>query len=91
MSKGEKPCEFFLGILKDWEVCVVDAEGQFKGILAIWNPRVYNFKDFKTGVGILLEGIIIGFDQTSNILNIYAPCRDKKRFWDIISFLRQGA
>ena len=60
-------------ILKDWELCAIDVDGQLGGLLAIWN--------FKTSASILLEGKIPGLEYEINLLNIYAPYRDIRPFW----------
>ena len=52
LNLGSKDCEVILIILKEWEVCAVDADGLFGGL----EPRFCNFKPFKTCFGILLEG-----------------------------------
>ena len=41
-----------------------------------------NFNHFKNFVGILLEGKVQGFEKSLNFLNIYAPYKDHRPFWD---------
>ena len=48
------------------------------------NPSVCNMNHYKTCVSILPEGNIKGFNQVINILNIYAPYKDKRPFWENI-------
>ena len=69
---GVKACKFFLKILRDWEICAIDAVGQYGGLAAIWNPQVCSLKSFKTCARILLEVKVQGFDEELKILNIYA-------------------
>lgn len=47
LNLGSKACEIILRILKDWEVCAVDAKGLFVGLVVVWNPRMCNFNPFK--------------------------------------------
>ena len=75
---------FFLKLLNEWEVCATDAARQSVGLLAIWNPKTYNLNPYQTEAGILLVGKIQGFKDFIRILNIYAPCKERKDFWDII-------
>ena len=42
----------------------MDSEGQYGGLIAIWNPRKCKLTPYKTREGILLEGIIQGFKET---------------------------
>ena len=44
------------------------------------NPSVCNMNPYKTCAGILLEGNIKGFIHVINLLNIYAPYKDKRPF-----------
>ena len=48
MNMGVKACEFFLRILRDWEICAIDAVGQYGGLAVIWNPHVCSLKHFRT-------------------------------------------
>ena len=51
-------------------------------MLTIWNLKTCNLTPFKTNVGILLEGRIQGFTNVIRILNIYAPYKDRRVFWE---------
>ena len=65
-------------------MCCIDAEGLSGGLVAAWNPKNYFFKPFMTCVRILLEGKVLGFEKFLHLLNIYAPYKDRKQFWDKI-------
>ena len=48
------------------------------------NPLVCNMNPYKTCASILLEGNIKGFNQVINLLNMYAPYKDKRTFLENI-------
>jgi len=58
-------------------------EGHSGGILSIWNPLIDNLKPFSSHLGILLEGMIKGFDKMIIIINCYDPYSQRKEFWEI--------
>ena len=80
MIEGDCACEFFLKIKPGWRVFTLISEGISSGTLVTWNPMVANFRPFVTCVNILLSRHVNGFDQIIHILNVYAPCREHKRF-----------
>ena len=84
MPVGTKACEFFLKILKDWEYCAIDATGLSGGMVATWNPLTCSFKLFRTCAGILLKGNFWGFKKDMHLINVYAPYKDRRKFWDRI-------
>jgi exonuclease III len=78
----EKACEIFLKLFPGWEVCATSALGHSGGLCCIWNPKVVLFKSYNTCAGILLEGRIKGINEVVYLLNCYAPCVDRRIFWD---------
>ena len=82
MTKQMKASEVLLKLLKYWEACSVDSEGQTRGLIAIWNHRKCKLTPYKTREGILLEGRIQGFKETIRLLNVYAPYKYSRVFWE---------
>ena len=80
MIEGDCACEFFLKIKLGWRVFTLISEGISSGTLVTWNPMVANFRPFVTCASILLSRHVNGFDQIIHIINVYAPCREHKRF-----------
>ena len=85
MNLGSKACEVILRILKDQEVCAVDIEGLFGGLVATWNPILCTFKSFNTIAGILLEGKVHGIKKIMHFMNINAPYKDLKYLQDKVN------
>ena len=44
-------------------------------------------KEFKTNLGIVLEGKLGFLDLDLTILNVYGPYKNRDRFWDPLSTL----
>ena len=51
-------------------------------MVSIWNPLTFSFKPYITCAGILLKGNIRGFEKQLNLLNVYAPYKERKVYWD---------
>ena len=49
--------ETFSKIFPRWEVCAVESNGSFGGVLFYWNPLVSEFNPFRNGRGILIQGV----------------------------------
>jgi len=75
--------EYFRKMFPTWHITAIAAMGLSGSLVALWDPRWINMKDFKCFVGILLEGNIHGMLGYVHILNIYAPYRERGEFWDI--------
>ncbi|XP_022013913.1 uncharacterized protein LOC110913386 [Helianthus annuus] len=61
----------------------VGATGRSRGLVCMWDPKVFRVQGVtKNRNFLLLNGIILGNNQPVNVINIYAPHRagDKKRF-----------
>ena len=82
MNLGTKACELILRILKYWELCSLDVDGIYGGLVATWNPSTYSFKPFRACTRILLEGKFQGFEKYLHLLNVHAPYKDRRQFWD---------
>ena len=54
-----KAYNFMCSLCPTWYICVVSAVGKSKGLLATWNPSIYNLSPFLSVSGILLTGIFI--------------------------------
>ena len=82
MSSSSKACDLFLKIYPMWKCVVLDACGQYGGILVAWNPTIFDFNPFSTIVGLVIEGKFCGLDKTIKILNFYGLYLHRKVIWD---------
>lgn len=82
MTSSLDACETFLKLFPAWNICGLNADGTFGGLLVAWNSSKASFKPYVTIVGILLEGIFLGLQRPIKILNIYGPYNLREVFWD---------
>jgi len=45
-----------------------------------WDPNARDFQVFNIVDGLLVEGLVRGFEEKVCLLNVYAPCRDRLPF-----------
>jgi len=73
---------YFKRMLPDWHMASTTVVGLFGGLVALWDPRWVNVREFSCFVSILLDGYIRGLKGHIHILNVYAPYKDRVVFWD---------
>jgi hypothetical protein len=56
--------------------------GTSGGLLAAWDPSLFDFRPMLSPGGILLSGSCFELNSSFNILNVYGPCVDHKAFWE---------
>lgn len=69
-------------MLPNWYISAIDAVGLSGGLAVLWDPRWINAKAYSCLVGILISAHVRGLKCRINILNIYAPFRNKSDYWD---------
>jgi len=58
--------------------------GNSGGLLASWDPSIYEYFHFLTIGGMLLIGKCLKNNRILAILNMYGPCSDRIKFWKSI-------
>lgn len=84
MPSSSDSLAFFRRMFPSWYMVATGAEGMSGGLVVLWNPVFVRAKPYKCCAGILLSASIRGRPQIINILNIYAPYRDRVPFWDML-------
>lgn len=72
---------FFRKMFPSWHMAATEAEGLSGGLVVLWDPLRVRAKAFKCCAGILISASIRGRPQILNILNIYAPYKNRLPFW----------
>ena len=73
---------FFRKMFPKWHMVATDASSLSGGLAVIWDPTWIKASAFKCNVGIFISASIRGHSTSLNMLNIYAPCRDRTPFWE---------
>ena len=71
---------YFRKMLPTWHMVAVEANGQFGGLTVLWEPKWIKAKAYKCFVGILISASIRGKEWPINILNMYAPYKNRINF-----------
>ena len=53
-----------------------------RGLTTMWNPDIFNFKEYHSTVGILITNGRRGTKTCFCIINMYAPYDRQKYFWN---------
>lgn len=60
----------------------LEARGLSGGLATLWDPHRIRAKVYKCFAGIIISASIRGKDFPINILNIYAPYKNRAPFWE---------
>jgi exonuclease III len=72
----------FMHLLRpNWMTCAASSVGNSGGLLASWDPSLFDFFPMLSPGGILLSGTYFELKADINLLNVYGPCADRKVFW----------
>lgn len=85
---SEKAQRLFLNFLPTWNYVELDPNGRSGGLLVGWNPAKVELYACGTSASIFLEGIYIHSEEKVNLLNCYAPYKDREIFWQPIIYSR---
>jgi exonuclease III len=80
----QKSRDFLLSINPTWVVCSVSSVGTSGGLLAAWDPYLFELVPSLTVGGILLSGKSLTLQRNITLLNIYAPCNNQTPFWNTL-------
>lgn len=81
MRNCEASLTYFRKLLPSWYMVATDAEGLSGGLATPWDPSRVNAKAYKCFAGIFISATIRGINIPLNILNLYAPYKNKTPFW----------
>jgi hypothetical protein len=73
--------EFMLRLRPNWMICAASSVGTSGGLLASWDPSLFELEPMLSPGGILLTGRCFELQSTINFLNVHGPCSDRKTFW----------
>jgi hypothetical protein len=82
LVEAEKARNFMFTLRPDWMMCAVSSVGNSGGLLASWDPTCFEFAPVLSVGGILLSGSCLTTKRKLTLLNVYAPCKDRKLFWE---------
>lgn len=82
MHSTEDSIRYFCRMFSQWHIVAIDANGFCGGLVILWNPLWIAAKAFEFFAGILLLANIRVFLGSIHILNIYAPYKDRRPFWN---------
>lgn len=63
-----------------WFLVASEAQGLSGGLAVLWDPTWIKAKAYKCFAGILISSSIKGYESLINILNIYAPYKNRIPF-----------
>lgn len=76
--------EFLSYFLNGWNLCLVDSNGQYSGLVMGWNDSIFVSNSLCSIVGILIDGHVKFLNKSVKSLNLYGLYNDRKYFWDHI-------
>jgi len=53
--------------------------------LVTWDPNLFDLVPFLTCGGILLTRVCIARKKEMSLLNVYGPCLERKKFWNLVA------
>lgn len=82
MHPSKASIAFFRRMFPTWFMVATEANGQLGGLAVLWDPSWIKAKAFKCCAKILISAFIRGHALVFNILNVYAPYRNRLSFWE---------
>jgi len=80
---------YFMHLLNpNWMTCAASSMGNSGGLLASWDPFLFDFLLILSPGGILLFGTCFELNSFINLLNVYGPCAKCKVFWEQLDDFR---
>jgi len=80
MVEEQKERDFMHLFRLNWVSSSISSVGTSGGLLAAWDPLLFELDPYLTVGGILLTWKSLLHNWELTILNIYGPCKDKKLF-----------
>lgn len=82
MHSNHVSISYFRKMFPSWHLVASEAKGLSGGLAVLWDPVWIRAKAYKCFAGILISASIRGNDCPINILNIYAPYKNRILFWE---------
>eukprot|EP00253_Pinus_taeda_P002472 PITA_02472 len=82
MHSKQAAISYFRKMFPLWHMETSEAKGLSGGLAVLWDPSWINAKAYKCFAGILITVVIRGYSSPINILNIYAPYKNRSHFWE---------
>jgi len=82
---AQKARSFMHAFHPNWVSCVVNSIGTSGGLLAMWDPNIFNLVLYLTCGGHLLKGLCIARKREISLLNIYGPCLERRGLWNLVA------
>lgn len=82
MHSSSTALAFFRRMFPSWHMAAISADGLSGGLVSLWDPLMVKAKAYKCLAGILISATIRGRPHPINLLNVYAPYRNRLPFWD---------
>jgi hypothetical protein len=73
---------FMYTLRPDWMACATSSVGNSGGLLASWDPTLFDLIPVLSPGGILLTGTCFELRTKLTLLNAYGPCADRRTFWE---------
>jgi hypothetical protein len=80
----EKARHFLSSLCPSWMISTVSSVGNSGGLLAAWNPIVFDLQSYLCVGGILLTGVYLPDKSRISFLNAYGPCTGRRQFWELV-------
>ena len=84
MHDASAAISYFTKMYPSWHISATEAMGLSGGLAVLWDRSWIKAKTYRCLAGILISAKLRGHNSPINILNIYAPYRDRMLFWEKI-------
>ena len=78
MSPHNSPCTFLEKTIKGWSFIGIDATGKLGGLIIGWKDNICVENIFVMHLGLFIEFLFEGMNQSFKTLNVYGPYLDKR-------------
>jgi len=79
----EKKARYFMNSLRPaWLSCVVSLVRKYGGLLVTWDPNKFDLGPYLSCGGNFMTGFCFECKREIYLLNVYAPCSDRRGFWE---------
>eukprot|EP00253_Pinus_taeda_P024216 PITA_24216 len=82
MHSSRVSIAFFRKMFPSWFMVATGANSLSGGLVVLWDPAWIKTKAFKCCAGIMISALVRGHALMLNLLNAYAPCRNRSPFWE---------
>eukprot|EP00253_Pinus_taeda_P020761 PITA_20761 len=82
MHSSRVSIAFFRKMFPSWFMVATEANSLSGGLAVLWDPVWIKAKAFKCCAGIMMSALVRGHAFILNLLNVYAPCRNRSPFWE---------